>query len=165
MKIFELRVADLHVIEYTKIVCPHDPPHTWNLSEILVTVCAYYHCAKTGDRKYFDDYIDLWAIRTPGEKGKRTYNRFLKLLDQVRNANGYRAELAGRETMRVHIGTTCLYDGHNRAAIICALFGPDTVVPLEEGPDPFLEDLDLCKRHQTACSLTGELVSCRTAMG
>jgi hypothetical protein len=146
MKKFEIRVAELQVVEYTKIVCPHDTPHTWNLREIAITDCAYYHCAKTGERKFFDDYIDLWAIRTPHEKTTRTYERFLKLLNQVRNANGYRAELARKETMRVHIGTTCLYDGHHRAAIICALFGPDTAVPVEEGPDLYPKDLDLCAR-------------------
>jgi hypothetical protein len=146
MQKFEIRVADLRVVEYTKIACPHNPPHTWNLHEIPVTDCAYYLCAKTGDRKFFDDYINLWAIRTPSEKTKRTYERFLKLVDQVRAANGYRAELAGEKTVRVHIGTKCLYDGHHRAAIICALFGPDTTVPVEEGPDSYPKDLDLCAR-------------------
>ena len=108
--------------------------------------CAYYHCAKNGNRKFFDDYIDLWAIRTPSVKAERTYERFLALLNQVRTAKGYRAELAGKETMRVHIGTKCLYDGHHRAAIICALFGLDSVLPVEEGPDPYPKDLDLCAR-------------------
>jgi hypothetical protein len=147
MKKFEIRVAELKVVEYTTIVCPHHSPHTWNLREIPVIDCAYYHCAKTGDRKFFDDYIDLWAIRTPSEKTKRTYERFLKLLDQVRAAKGYRAELAGMETMRVHVGTKCLYDGHHRAAIIGALFGADTGVPVEEGPDPYPKDLELCARN------------------
>jgi hypothetical protein len=136
----------VEVIEYTKIVCPHDPPHIWNLREIPVTDCAYYHCAKVGDRKFFDDYIDLWAIRTPSEKIKRTYERFLTLVHQVWSAKGYRAKLAGTEPMRVHVGTKCLYDGHHRAAIICALFGPDRTVPVQEGPDPYPKDLELCAR-------------------
>jgi hypothetical protein len=146
MKTLEIGVGDLKVIEYTKIDCPHDPPHTWNLREIPLTECAYYHCVKTGNRKFFDDYIDLLAIRTPSQKTKRTYERFLELLGQVQAANGYCVELAGTETMRVHIGTKCLYDGHHRAAMICALFGPDTAVPAEEGPDPYPKDLDLCAR-------------------
>jgi hypothetical protein len=147
MKRFEIRVAELNVVAYTKIVCPHIPPHTWNLAEIPVIDCAYYHCAKAGNQKFFDDYVDLWAIRTPSEKTKRTYQDFLKLIDRIRTAKGYSAELAKNETMRVHIGTKCLYDGHHRAATICALFGPDTVVPVEEGLDLYPQDLNLCARN------------------
>jgi hypothetical protein len=146
MKKFESPVGDLQVAGYTKIVCPHDPPHTWNLCMIPVADCAYYHCVRTGDRKFFDDYIDLRALRTPSEKTHRTYEKFLELVGRVKNAGGYRRELAGAEPMRVHIGTKCLYDGHHRAGIVCALFGPDTIVPVEEGPDTYPKDLDLCAR-------------------
>lgn len=146
MNKFHIRVADLQVVAYTRIKCPHNPQHTWNLSKIPVTCCAYYQCVKMGQESFFNGYIDLWAVRKPGVTTDHTYGKFLKLVEQVRGAKGYSDELAGSEPMRIHRGTTCLYDGHHRAAIICALFGPGILVPVEEGTDAYPQDLDLCAR-------------------
>ena len=136
------QVGQLEVILYVPILCPR---HRWDLSVRSVLECPYYLCLKNDDRSIYDTYMDVWSKRCHDVKRKRPYDYFMEQVDGMRRDGGYRSDKAGTEPMRIYKGTRWLLDGHHRAAILCALFGPQTVVPVHESDEELPKDLDQCK--------------------
>ena len=144
-------VGKLQVATYIPIRCKK---HCWCLSVQPVIECPYFLCVKNGDRSAYDTYMDLWAKRTPAVKHEHPYDDFLKLVERIRLDGDYKPEKA--QPMTLHKGTSLQYtghllqDGHHRAAIICALFGPGKEVPVEEDGSEPPKDLYLCDNPCTA---------------
>lgn len=139
-------MGQLEVIVYIPIDCSR---HPWALSVRPVMECPYYLCLKNDDRSIYDAYIDLISKRhseakNPEAKSQYSYDYFVKLVEGIRQDGGYKSDKAGSAPMRIFKGTRWLEDGHHRAAIICALFGPTTLVPVKEVDKALPEDLDLC---------------------
>lgn len=142
----DIQVDQLEVTVYIPIECSK---HLWDLSVLPVMNCPYYLCLKNDDRSIYDKYMDLISKRhpeakNPEAKSKYSYDYFMGLVEGIRRDGSYKSDKAGSEPMRIFKGTSWLLDGHHRAAIICALFGPTTVVPVKEVDDARPEDLDLC---------------------
>lgn len=144
----QIAVEDLKVIAYTPVTCPD---HTWNLTAIPVDACAYYQCVKHGDPSKYDQYMDLWERymdlwerRTPGQKAKLPYSDFSLMVESIRSHGMYRPEKFS-DPLEVYAGTTVLSDGHHRAAIVMALFGPGQALEVRTSTDRYPMDLDLCK--------------------
>jgi hypothetical protein len=138
----DIQVGQLEVILYIPIQCSK---HPWDLSVRSVMECPYYLCLKSGDRSIYDTYMDLWSGRCPDVKRNRPYDHFMRQVDGILRDGGYRSDEAGTEPMRIYKGTRWLLDGHHRAGIICALFGPTTAVPVQEVDEELPRDLDQCK--------------------
>ena len=138
----DIQVDQLEVILYIPIQCSK---HPWDLSVRSVMECPYYLCLKNGDRSIYDTYMDLWSKREPDVKRNRPHDHFMRQVDGMLRDGGYRSDKAGTEPMRIFRGTRWLLDGHHRAAIICALFGPTTVVPVQEFDRGLPQDLNQCK--------------------
>ena len=137
----DIQVGQLEVIVYIPIKCSK---HLWALSVRSVMKCPYYLCLKNEDRSFYDAYMDLWSKREPDVKRNRPYDHFMRQVADLRRDGGYRSDKAETEPMRIFKGKRWLLDGHHRAAIICALLGPTTVVPVKEVDDALPNDLDLC---------------------
>jgi len=142
-------VGQLEVLAYTSIQCPNNI-HLWNLSRVPVRECAYYLSALHQDREIYDAYIDLWAIRYRNEKGetaysecraKRTFdNEIKKLADEIGAFGGY-----DLNKDPIFAWGKLIKDGHHRAAIICAICGPDREVPVRQQPQSTCpKDIEEC---------------------
>lgn len=137
----EIPVGELEVIIYVPVRCAK---HQWNLSVRPVTECPYYRCVKENDEAVYADYMSLWAKRTPGVIAQYPYGQFRELVEEITIDGGYVSEKASGEPMRIYKGTKWLEDGHHRAAIICALFGPNVRIPVTEVDKPRPNDIDQC---------------------
>ena len=138
----EIAVGELKVIAYVPIQCPQ---HVWKLTVLPVTECAYYRCVKNDDAQAYHDYMDLWAKRNAEMKHKYPYSEyFLKLVKEIREARGYDPAKSAKQPIKIFKGTRWLEEGHHRAAIICALFGPEANVSVEVSSSNLPNDLDLC---------------------
>lgn len=138
----DTQVGELEVILYIPIRCSR---HLWDLSVRPVMECPYYLCIKNKDRSIYDTYMDLWSKRDPVMKTNRPYDHFMEQVNGMLRDGGYRSDRAGTEPMRIYKGKRWLLDGHHRAAILCALFGPRTVVAVQESDEELPKDLDQCK--------------------
>jgi hypothetical protein len=137
----DIPVGQLEVIIYIPTRCSR---HPWDLSVRPVMECPYYLCLKNEDRSIYDTYMDLMSKRHPDAKSQRPYDHFMTQVDGIRRDGGYKSDKAGTEPMRIYKGTRWLLDGHHRAAIICALFGPTKEVPVEECDRALPADLHQC---------------------
>jgi hypothetical protein len=123
--------------------------------------CSYYFAARDHDSNAFDRYIDFAAERILREKGEQacsefraehTYDRkIVKLAAQIRAYGGYNPD-AGT----LPAWGNLLEDGHHRAAVICAIYGPDYKVPVSQSLNKYPDDIDLCARE---CRSTPSLTS------
>lgn len=138
----DVSLGKLFVIDYTPISCPR---HTWNLSVRPIAECPYYLSLKNDDAHKYHDYMELWERRTQGVKALFPYEGyFLRLFREIKADGGYVLARAAKP-MTIYRGTEWLEDGHRRAAILYALFGPDHKVPVAVSARNLPEDLDLCK--------------------
>jgi hypothetical protein len=124
----EIPVGQLEVIVYVPVECPTHPDDGWALGILPVAQCAYYQSAKTGNEQPYDEYMNAMERRHPNAKAEYPYQKFKELVDEIRADGGYRCDRVG--PVAVYKGTMWVEDGHHRAAIICALFGPDYQVPV-----------------------------------
>lgn len=145
-------VGVLNVVSYVPVDCPR---HKWALTIQPVTRCAYFRCVLYNDRMEYERYADLVEKREVAEKGtpkfrtdsSTSYDAFLKKINDIRADGGFRLEKSS-PAIRYHKGRGndyVLMDGHRRCSIICALFGTEARVAVEQGDDP-LNDIDQCCR-------------------
>jgi hypothetical protein len=122
-------VGTLYVSIYGDVSCTK---HTWDLVVVPVMECPYYLAIKHKDKSLHDKYVSIAKRRHPdwGEQGSNSYNALMKLTASILK-NGYRPDLPD-VPMRVWKGTRLLEDGHHRAAVMCALFGPEYKVDVVE---------------------------------
>jgi hypothetical protein len=119
----EIAVGRLKVIMYVPIQCSK---HTWNLTIKPIQGCPYYRCIINNDASIYNAYMALWAKRTPTITMERPYSDFISLFDSIQ-ARGYIPE----RPVTVYQDVACLEDGHHRASIICALYGPEYKLHIE----------------------------------
>lgn len=135
----EIAVGHLKVIMYVPIQCSK---HTWNLTIKPIQECPYYRCIINNDASLYDGYIALWAKRDPVVMTKHPYVQFISLLNNIKT-KGYTAD-EKEDAISVYHDTTCLEDGHHRAAIICALYGPEHRLNVDVLDDELPCDIDQC---------------------
>jgi len=100
----EIPVGELTVIAYISVNCPKHA-EGWALKGIPVADCFYYQCALTGDAKFYDKYMDVVAKRHSDARAKYPYEKFVKLVEELKTDGGYKSDKAEKDPMRVYRGT------------------------------------------------------------
>jgi len=143
----DIPVGQLEVIVYIHVECSKaGPGHSegWDLTVTPVMECPYYLSVRNDDEQIYRNYMNLWAKRDANEAAKYPYCKFKTLVEGIKADGGYKQCKATAEPMKVYKGTNWLEDGHHRAAIICALFGPEHVVSVGESSSALPTDLNQC---------------------
>ncbi len=78
---------------------------------------------------------------------------FVNLVQQIRSDRVFRVDKKG--PIVVYAGTNWVLDGHHRAAIFCALYGPEYLIPVSEANDPKIKLPDDINLSCNICFIEG----------
>jgi len=134
-------VGRLEVLAYVSVECPRHP-QGWALRPLPVADCAYCQCAKSDDRRPYDEYMSIMARRDADAARKWPYdNYFAKLVREIAADREFKLQKKG--PIVIYPGTRWILDGHHRAAIICAKFSEDYRVPVATASAQPPDDINL----------------------